>query len=282
MTASSGLLVFTDMDGSLLDHHTYSFEPALPALAALLEKGVPVVPVTSKTRSELETLRAELDNTAPFIVENGAAIFIPAGYFSRQPPDTIARGDYWVHEMSATRQQWLQLLASLEASFSGEYDYFYKVGASGIAAMTGLDMQAAEQANRRDYSEPVRWLGSESRKTEFVAALATGGARALQGGRFLTVAGDCDKGRALAWLRETYREALGLESIRDLAIGDSANDVAMLETAETALVIRSPVSDYPQLKRDQGVIYSTQFGPSGWAEGVGHWLALLSNPAIQL
>ena len=62
MSANSPLLVFTDLDGSLLDPHSYSFAAALPALAALAEREVPVVPVSSKTRRELEPLRHSLDS----------------------------------------------------------------------------------------------------------------------------------------------------------------------------------------------------------------------------
>ena len=77
---------------------------------------------------------------------------------------------------------------------------------------------------------------------------------------------------ALAWLRSTFATAWGTMEIADLAAGDSGNDVAMLEAAQTALVIRSPVNAFPKLKRTGGVIYSTEVGPAGWAEGVGQWL----------
>lgn len=270
---SAILLVFTDLDGSLLDHHSYSFEAALPALRQLADHGIPVVPVTSKTRSELEPLRRALGNSHPFIVENGAAVFIPIGYFARQPEATRERGDYWVREFSGSRTRWLNLLESLRAQFEGEYTNFDRAGTAGIAGMTGLPAAAAELANHREYSEPVQWLGDPVRKADFIAELQAAGARALQGGRFLTVAGDCDKGRALAWLRSAYREALGRGTVHDLAIGDSGNDIAMLEAAETALVIRSPVNEFPQLARKQGVIYSRLCGPEGWAEGVSQWLA---------
>ena len=93
------------------------------------------------------------------------------------------------------------------------------------------------------------------------------------------MAGDCDKGRALAWLRNVYQEASGSGQVHDLAIGDSGNDVAMLEAAETALVIRSPVNDFPQLARNQGVIYSRLFGPEGWTEGVEQWLGSFAGSA---
>lgn len=80
----SSLLVFTDLDGTLLDHHTYSFEPALPALNALKEKNIPLIICTSKTRAEIEKWRLELRTDHPFISENGGAIFIPKGYFSHK------------------------------------------------------------------------------------------------------------------------------------------------------------------------------------------------------
>ena len=38
-------LVVTDLDGSLLDHHSYDFSPAAPWLARLKQMGVPVIPV---------------------------------------------------------------------------------------------------------------------------------------------------------------------------------------------------------------------------------------------
>jgi mannosyl-3-phosphoglycerate phosphatase len=282
VSGPSPLMLFTDLDGSLLDHHSYSFEPARPMLQALEDRGVPVVPTSSKTRAEIEQIRSELGNRHPFIVENGAAVFIPCGYFPRQPEGTVEREGYWVYECSAGRSQWLQLLAGLETGYPGEYEYFYRAGPAGIATMTGLGPAAAELANQREYSEPVQWLGSEARKLDFAVQLSAAGANPLQGGRFLTVAGDCDKGRALAWLREAYRGAWNLKQVHDLAAGDSGNDVAMLEAAQTALVIRSPVHDFPQLKRTEGVIYSTQPGPQGWAEGVERWLESQTPTADQL
>lgn len=265
-------LVFTDLDGSLLDHHDYSFAPALPALAALERAAIPLIPVTSKTRAEVEPLRKHLGNTHPFIVENGAAVFVPAGYFDARPAATIARDGYWVREFGAPRERWLQLLAALQAQFPGEFVSFTEAGVDGIAAMTGLPPEQAALADRREYSEPVQWLGSDRRKHEFIEAAVKAGASVLQGGRFLSVGGDCDKGRALSWLRATYLQDRGGGTCHDLAAGDSGNDLAMLMAAETALLVRSPAHDFPALGRKQGLMHSCEYGPAGWAEGVIHWL----------
>lgn len=272
MTPSETFLVFTDLDGSLLDHNTYSYLDARPQLYALERLGIPLIPATSKTRVEIETLRTELGNTGPFIIENGAAVFLPVGYFPAQPENTVLRDGYWVHEMSAPRQRWVDLLAELSGQFQEEFDYFHRAGPAGIALLTNLSLAQAQQANQREYSEPVHWRGSPERKLEFVAALEQRGASVLQGGRFLSVSGDCDKGRALCWLRQLFQRAQPERDCHDLAIGDSRNDCAMLEAAETALLVRSPVHDFPTLQRTSGVLHSEDYGPAGWAEGVARWL----------
>jgi len=265
-------LVFTDLDGSLLDHHSYSYLDALPQLQRLEHLGIPVIPATSKTRPEIERLRAELGNTHPFIVENGAAVLIPVGYFDSQPVATVEREGYWIREFSAPREKWLGILEELSSEFPGEYDYFFRVGTAGVVRMTNLPEARALEANQREYSEPVQWLGDGTRKAEFISRLQSRGAVVLQGGRFLGVSGDCDKGRALAWLRQVYQQSKPGTLCHDLAIGDSGNDYAMLEAAETALLVRSPVHEFPALQRADGVIFSTDYGPAGWTEGVACWL----------
>jgi len=280
VASAKGLLIFTDMDGSLLDHHDYGFAPAKPLLDWLRTAAVPVIPNTSKTRAELDVLRKAIGSEHPFIVENGAAVFIPQGYFPAQPQGTTAVGDYWVCEMSAPRQHWLDVLAELEAGFAGEFTSFQRQGAQGVAALTGLSPAAAALANQREYSEPVAWLGSPARREEFIAALRERAANPLQGGRFLTLAGDCDKGRALSWLCDAYRGAGYPAPLHAIAIGDSGNDIAMLEAAESALVIRSPAHKFPPLHRTKNTTYSTGYGPAGWAEGVSQWLEAMGvHPA---
>lgn len=276
---ASRALVFTDLDGSLLDHHSYSYAAAMPQMRVLERMAIPLIPATSKTRAEIEQLRGELRNRHPFIVENGAAVFIPEGYFDQQPAGTVSRDGYWLREMAPPRAQWLECLTQMRGEFDSEFDSFFSAGTRGIMSMTGLSELRARQANQREYSEPVHWLGRQSRKQQFVAALQQRGATVLQGGRFLAVAGDCDKGRALQWLRGLYQAQWHLESLHDLAIGDSSNDCAMLEVAATALLIRSPAHEFPTLQRSQGILRSRAQGPSGWAEGVARWLAELPDSA---
>ena len=168
MPENAQFLVFTDMDGSLLDHHTYSYLDALPQLHRLEHLGIPVIPATSKTRAELEHLRAELGNKNPFIVENGAAVFIPVGYFDTQPAGTVEREGYWVREMAAPRARWLEVLDALHGQFPQEYEYFFRAGTQGIMQMTNLpEPRAVEAKYAYLYTARVQQLRDRCQPTIF-------------------------------------------------------------------------------------------------------------------
>ena len=56
-----------------MDHETYAFDAAVPALEALAKADIPVSVVSSKTR-EIIPLVSQLKLTGPIIAENGAVI----------------------------------------------------------------------------------------------------------------------------------------------------------------------------------------------------------------
>lgn len=265
-------VVVTDLDGSLLDHDDYSYEPAKPVLQVLEEMRIPVVLASSKTRAEMLELRLELGNEHPFIVENGAAICIPQGYFEKRPAGTELREGYWVRELAPARTHWTEALDTLRETLPACFVDFATAGTQGIVEMTGLSTEKAALANRREYSEPVRWDGTDEELKIFLADLSAAGARVLKGGRFYSVAGDCDKGQALVWLREQYALAAKASAVYDLAVGDGENDTPMLEVARHALQIPARGRDLPRLKRVDGVITGEGYGPEAWAVGVREWL----------
>jgi D-glycerate 3-kinase len=273
-------LIFTDMDGSLLDHHNYHFDEAVPTLNALETHQVPVIPVTSKTQAEVELLRDSLHNSHPFIVENGAAVFIPVGYFAQQPAGTIEKDGYWVKEFVEPRSRWQALIDQIRPRYSDQFKTFADAGIDGIIAMTGLNVHAAARAARRQYGEPVSWQGNGNLKHQFIDELTAAGAHILEGGRFLHVSGDCDKGRALRWLEQVYQQASPEVQMLSLAIGDSQNDRAMLEQADHGLLIRSPVHPLPEVCRSSNLTVSTHTGPKGWAEGVNLILDATLHPVL--
>lgn len=274
-------VVYTDLDGTLLDHDTYSWLAAAPMLEQCRDSGIPVVPCTSKTRAELLPLRTSLDNSEPFIIENGAAVLIPAT-LTLSGTETLPLVDgFRVMSFVAPRSHWLDVIARAHAACdrTGQARVargFSEMTAAEIAGLTGLSEAAAEQAAAREYGEPLHWRVPEAERSDFKAALLEHGAVLLQGGRFAHVSGASDKGRALRWLQARYAETWG-ESPVSIAAGDSHNDVAMLEAADWALVVRSPVHEPPRLVRSTNCLVSDAVGPSGWSEGLARIFAAIQE-----
>jgi mannosyl-3-phosphoglycerate phosphatase family protein len=268
MRHNGDLLIFTDMDGSLLCHDSYSHEAANATLLKLQEMGIAVIPTTSKTKAELLHLRAALNNAHPFIAENGAAVFIPVDYFEQQPLDTEHMGDFWVKKFVDERHYWQSLISRISSVDADKFTIFAKLTTVQISELTGLNEDDALRASYRHYSEPIVWKGNDDEKELFISELKIMGANVLQGGRFLHVSGQCDKGLALTWLSSVYEIQQDQCKFKTVAIGDSHNDIAMLETADIALLVRSPAHKLPDVHREANTYISPGFAPKGWAEGV--------------
>lgn len=244
------LVVFSDLDGTLLDHGNYSFEPARPALAALAERNIPLILATSKTAAEVALLHRALDlGDWPAIVENGAGLFRPG----KAATDT-ARYD-------ALRAVLDALPPDLRSGFTG----FGDMSDAEVARITGLPLQDAALARRRQHSEPGLWQGDDTTREAFLSALAEKGIAARSGGRFLTLS----HGRTKADGLREIASALG--AARTLALGDAPNDTDMLQAADMGVIIRNDHGPgIPPLPGEvKGTIRrSTLPGPQGWASEV--------------
>lgn len=261
-------LVFSDLDGTLLDHFSYSWQAAEPAIKALKSADVPIILNTSKTLAELALIQQELALDAPFVIENGAAIYLPKSTFTLQPADTKAVDDFWVKEFASPVAHWRAIIEEVGKDYEGLYCGFSSFSVENLSEVTGLSLEKAAQAKQRQYGEPVHWVGSDKQKSAFIEALVDRGASVVQGGRFFHVSGDCDKGQALIWLAEKYREIYSQRNVVTIALGDGENDVPMLDAADIAVQIRSPVHDFPILYRQFRTTKTAGFGPEGWAEAM--------------
>ena len=67
-------LIFSDIDGTLLDHDNYSFGNLRNFIAKIKDK-VLVIFNSSKTFAEIIQLNEKLKLNFPFIIENSACIF---------------------------------------------------------------------------------------------------------------------------------------------------------------------------------------------------------------
>lgn len=261
------LLVITDLDGTLLDHHDYGFAPAQPVLAELDALGWPVVIDTSKTEAELEQLRPALGHGGPFVVENGSVLCVPEGaYAGRSRPRTpVAERTVLGAPYAGIRRALERLRAERGHRFVG----FGDVDDAEVARWTGLTLAEAAAARRRAASEPLLFEGDAGAFERFTADVEAAGLTVTRGGRFVHVMGKTDKGRAVPALRRGYGDAHPGERITTVGLGDGANDVPLLEACEVAVVIPRPDGGALSLPDHRRALTASRPGPAGWAEAMG-------------
>ncbi len=263
----SQFIVFSDLDATLLDHHDYSFDAANPALDKLRALEIPLVLNSSKTMPEMKQVRTQLNNEHPYIVENGAALIIPPKYFE------YAAGE--VVNFSSEYKIILQTVYQLkEEGF--QFRSFDMLSAKEVSALTGLSEANAQMAKQRIGSEPLLWEDTNEKLDEFTKFIHQYGLKLIKGGRFYHVIGLFDKGQAVDALTKAYEKKYTNQSVITIGLGDSPNDLPMLETVDIAIVIQSARSSEMKVK-NTNCIFSQQEGPAGWNEEI---LKLLAQQGV--
>ena len=257
-------LVFTDLDGTLLDHETYSFEPARPALDRLRRLGIPLVLATSKTRAEVEVWRGQLDNHDPFIVENGGAVFVPKACFPFTPDQSVARGAYDAIEFGDRYETLVGTLAVAAQEADCQVKGFHEMTAEEVSAACGLMLEEARLAKQREYDE-VFEIVDTPRTEALLLAIERKGKRWTRGGRFYHITGNNDKAAAATAVRSLYERAFG--EAKTVGLGDGMNDAPFLNAVEIPILIRSRSAAELQAAVPRGRL-TNRPGPEGWNQAL--------------
>ena len=263
-------LIITDLDGTLLDHDTYSAEAARPALTAADRAGVPVVVCSSKTRAELTQLVATLRLApAPLIAENGSVVWFPPGW--PVPADAHPAGDASSTVVLGLPSERLRpLLDALSRSVGLKLHPLSLMSVDEVVARTGLAPDVARLATQREFSEPFVCDQADVDLAAIDTAAQRLGARVTRGGRFFHLLGRTDKGAAVRVVRATCPPGH-----RALGLGDAPNDLALLRAVDDAVIVPQPTRGvHPDLA---GALpharHARAPGPAGWNASVLDWLA---------
>lgn len=262
---SSRFLVFSDLDGTLLDHATYSFEPARPALEALEDRGIPLVLCTSKTRAETERVREKLGNRHPFITENGGAIYVPEGTFPSDERSMRKADGYRVLEFGTPYLAIRRTLQEIRSRVAPSIRGFGDMRVEEVARACGFSLAEAEEAKKREYDEPFL-AENESSLDGVRRAARAAGLQVITGGRFHHLVGGNDKGGAVRALAGIFVKAFG--PVTTIGLGDSLNDEPMLGNVDLPVLVRKPDGRHDPGVRVRGLVYASGIGPEGWRDAV--------------
>lgn len=257
-------VVFTDLDGTLLEHSTYPFDEAQPALDLLKGRGIPLAICTSKTRSEVERWRSLLGNDDPFIIENGGAVFVRENYFDFAVPGAILRDGYLMLQLGTPYADLVESLRGAAEESRCRVRGFSQMTVAEVSEHCQMSLEHAALAKVREFDEPFVLL-EEEKESDLLAAIERRGRRWTRGGRFYHILGDNDKAAAVRLLLDLYRAVE--RHVRAVGLGDGLNDAPFLNVVDLPILIRTPWLDRLQALVPRGRPTDSP-GPRGWNQAI--------------
>jgi mannosyl-3-phosphoglycerate phosphatase len=254
------VLIFTDLDGTLLDDQTYDFSPALPALKIIHSRNIPLVLVSSKTRAEIQLFRELLSLESPFIAENGGGIFFPASF--SLPKGCAYEKVFGFQALFIGRpiKEVLDKGKKLRENF--HFRGFSEMSVQEIASLTGLTIEHALLASKREFDEPILLQEPVDDKELFCRKAAQYGLDCVYGGRFIHLFCGGNKGRAVQKVLDIYQKQGG--ATFSIALGDSPNDISMLKVVDKAVIMQGQDGVYMKGLTHSDIIKAEGNGPGAW------------------
>ncbi|ODT44375.1 MAG: hypothetical protein ABS70_05665 [Nitrospira sp. SCN 59-13] len=260
------ILIFSDLDGSLLDATTYSHEAASDALATIEHRGATLILASSKTRAEMEPLRRCLGNHHPFIVENGGAVYVPHGTFPFPLEGTFSREAFQIFQFGTPYASLRTGLKEIGQEIGCRLQGFGDLTLAEVVQLTGMSAGEAQLAMQREFDEPFVMDGDIVAWQDLLAAASRRNLCCTRGGRFYHLMGANDKGVASRQLIEWYRRLIQQEgeTLVTVGLGDSLNDLPMLEVVDYPILIQKPNGSYDPDVQLSHLIRADGVGPIGW------------------
>ncbi len=256
MTNNSKYWIVTDLDGTLMDEN-YDISPAKKTLKKLAELNVPVIPCTSKTASEVRYFRKENALKDPFIVENGAAIY---GHNQQDSSE-------WELILGKSYNELKIVLFNISKEVNYYLTPLNDLSKNQIFELTGLSEQGITRALDRRWSVP--FLNPPDDIFEKVKLICDSyDVHVFKGNRMShLLSSESHKGQAVNKLKLYLQN----NDVKIIALGDSQNDLPLLEYADISIVIpgKNGPNKYLQNGIDNGsFILANAPHAKGWSNSV--------------
>ena len=248
--------IVTDLDGTLMDED-YDISPAKKTLKLLAELNIPVIPCTSKTASEVRYFRKENALNDPFIVENGAAVY---GCYEQNSSE-------WELILGKNYTELKNILFNISKKVNYHLTPLNDLSKKQIFELTGLSDQGITRALDRRWSVP--FLNPPDDVFEKVKLICDSyNVHVFKGNRMShLLSSESHKGQAVNKLKVYLQN----NDVKIIALGDSQNDLPLLEYADISIVIpgKNGPNKYLQKGIDNGsFILANAPHAEGWSYSV--------------
>ncbi len=265
MNKKFSLIIFTDLDGSLLHRDNFKFDKIKDYLKGLIDDGIIIIPNTSKTEKEIEEFLKELGSELPFISENGSSIH-GLNLINSNFPNKII--------LSRDKQELHKIFNSkVPKELKNKCKFISEMNTSQQINIFGLQDDNLKNALNRKYTIPFLFEGNKIEKNKLFKVLRSSLLNMQDGGRVINLGDNTDKVKSMNQVLKIYKKVEN--KIKVIGVGDNFNDLDMLRNCDIPCLVFND-----KFKRDQinidNLIVSNKPSPEGWADVIKTALVKIS------
>ena len=228
------MIIFTDLDNCLLDS-SYSAISIRDFTHNLIERGIIISVISSKTSPEIDFFFKEMDFSGPYAAENGGLVVVNGEKEELATRSEIIKRD--LRNISEKMNVGIELLSEMEEE--------------KVKELTGLPYHLIPLAKNRGFSEPFRF--ADATNQDFLDEIKSLGYTIFWGGNFYQAYRGSSKGKAVKIIKERKNGF-------SIGVGDSTNDYPMLDECDYPILLKSKKNE--KYKSFEG------FGPFVWKKAV--------------
>ena len=249
------ILIFTDLDGSLLDRDTFKFDEIKHYLKKLLSKGIFIIPNTSKTEKEILEFNNELGSNLPYISENGSAINGLDLLNSNLPKELI---------LSREKNNLTKIFEkSVPINLQNKCEWLSEMNKKKQSLIFGLEDEKLKMALDRKYTIPFIFDGNKNEKNKLFKIVKKNGLILQEGGRVINLTDKVNKAKALQVFVRFYKK--NNKNVKTIAVGDNYNDLDMLKTSDFPCLVFNDKFTLDEI-HIKNLITTNKPSPEGWAD----------------
>ena len=249
------VVIFTDLDGSLLHRDTFKFDSIKDYIKSLINSGIIIIPNSSKTEKEIESFNEELGIQLPYISENGSSIH-GLNLINNNFPNKIV--------LSREKEELIKIFNDkIPEQLKDKCTQVLKIDKKEQEKIFGLKDNKLKDALNRKYTSPFLFRGDKNEKNKLLKILNSNLLTLQDGGRVLNLCDNINKVKSMNRVIKILKKTE--DKIKTIAVGDNYNDLDMLKNCDIPCLVFND-----QFKLDkinvENLIFSNKPSPEGWAD----------------
>ena len=259
------VVIFTDLDGSLLHRDTFQFDTIKDYIKSLVNKGIIIIPNSSKTEKEIEKFNEELGINLPYISENGSSIH-GLNLITSNFPDKLI--------LSREKEELIKIFENkVPEKLKDKCFQISKMGKKEQENILGQKDKKLKDALNRKYTLPFLFKGDKKQKNKLLKILNSNSLTLQEGGRIVNLCDNINKVKSMNRVIKILKKTE--DKIKTIAVGDNYNDLDMLKSCDIPCLVFNDKFKLDHINIDN-LIFSNKPSPEGWADVIKKALAKLN------